>query len=210
MATTTKKLQNFIAGKSVPTSGDDSHEVRNAASGEVIAEMGSSATADIDAAVAAATNAFAEWKEATPSERSLALLRIADEIEQRGEELARIESENTGKPLALTIGEEIPAGGGSDPFLRQRRPYARGPRERRVHGRAHVDHPPRADRRLRPDHAVELPVHDGDLEVRPGARRRQHRRPQALGEHPHLHALAGRADAEAPAPGSVQRSAGQG
>jgi betaine-aldehyde dehydrogenase len=110
MATTTKKLENFIAGKSVPTHGDDSHEVRNAATGEVIAEMGTSSPEDVDAAVEAAAKAFAEWREATPSERSLALLRIADEIEERGEELAQIESENTGKPLALTISEEIPPG----------------------------------------------------------------------------------------------------
>ena len=101
MATATQKLDNFIAGKSAPTSGDGSHDVHNAATGEVIAQMGISSAADVDAAVAAAGKAFIEWKEATPSERSLALLRIADELEQRGEELARIESENTGKPLAL-------------------------------------------------------------------------------------------------------------
>ena len=46
--------------------------------------------------------------QATPSERSLALLRIADELEERGEELATLESENAGKPLGLTISEEIP------------------------------------------------------------------------------------------------------
>ncbi|HEY5143466.1 MAG TPA: gamma-aminobutyraldehyde dehydrogenase [Solirubrobacteraceae bacterium] len=110
MSTTTKQLQNFIGGKSVPTGGDGVHEVRNAATGEVIAEMGMSSQGDVDAAVAAAAAAFPEWRDSTPSERSLALLRIADEIEARGEELARIESENTGKPLALTISEEIPPG----------------------------------------------------------------------------------------------------
>ncbi|MEI7889474.1 MAG: gamma-aminobutyraldehyde dehydrogenase [Actinomycetes bacterium] len=102
------KLQNFIGGKFVAPSGSETHEVRNAATGEVIAEMPCSNQADLDAAVAAATKAFAEWSQATPSERSLALYRIADELEQRGEELARIESENTGKPLQLTIEEEIP------------------------------------------------------------------------------------------------------
>ncbi len=110
MSTTTQQLQNFIGGKSVPTSGDGVHEVRNAATGEVIAEMGISSQADVDAAVSAARAAFLEWGQATPSERSLALLKIADEIEARGEELARLESENTGKPLALTISEELPPG----------------------------------------------------------------------------------------------------
>jgi betaine-aldehyde dehydrogenase len=102
------KLENFIGGKSVPATGDGTHEVRNAATGEVIADMGNSSAADVDAAVAAASKAFAEWKEATPAERSLALLNIAAELEERGEELAKIESENTGKPLQLTIEEEIP------------------------------------------------------------------------------------------------------
>ncbi len=105
---TTATLQNFIGGASAPTTGDGSHEVRNAATGEVIAEMGFSSAGDLDAAVEAARAGFNEWREATPSERSLALLRIADELEERGEELAKIESENTGKPLALTISEEIP------------------------------------------------------------------------------------------------------
>ncbi len=102
------KLKNFIGGKFVDPTGDGSHEVRNAATGEVIAEMPCSSQADIDAAVEAATKAFEEWKNATPSERSLALFRIADELEERGEELAKIESLNTGKPLQLTIEEEIP------------------------------------------------------------------------------------------------------
>ncbi|MEI6447018.1 MAG: gamma-aminobutyraldehyde dehydrogenase [Actinomycetes bacterium] len=103
-----QRLENFIGGKSVAPSGSEIHEVRNAATGEVIAEMPCSTQADVDAAVEAATKAFAEWGNSTPSERSLALLKIADELEQRGDELARIESENTGKPLQLTIDEEIP------------------------------------------------------------------------------------------------------
>jgi betaine-aldehyde dehydrogenase len=104
----TETLQNVIGGKSAAPTGDGGHEVRNAATGETIAEMGISSAADVDAAVEAAQAGFREWRDATPSERSLALLRIADELEERGEELAKIESENTGKPLQLTIDEEIP------------------------------------------------------------------------------------------------------
>jgi betaine-aldehyde dehydrogenase len=104
----TVTLQNVIGGKSTAPTGEGGHEVRNAATGEAIAEMGISSAADVDAAVEAAQAGFREWREATPSERSLALLRIADELEERGEELAKIESENTGKPLQLTIDEEIP------------------------------------------------------------------------------------------------------
>jgi len=102
------QLQNFIGGRAVAASGTDTHDVHNAATGETIAAMSCSTQADVDAAVEAATKAFAEWRAATPSERSLALLNIAAELEERGDELARIESENTGKPLQLTIDEEIP------------------------------------------------------------------------------------------------------
>jgi betaine-aldehyde dehydrogenase len=108
MATATRQLENFIGGKRVAPTGGDAHDVKNPATGETIASMGISGQADVDAAVEAATAAFAEWGQATPSERSRALLRIADELEERGEELSRLESENAGKPLALTISEEIP------------------------------------------------------------------------------------------------------
>lgn len=56
----------------------------------------------------AAEGAFEVWRDATPSERQMALLKIADAIEERGEELVRAESENTGKPYGLTLEEEIP------------------------------------------------------------------------------------------------------
>ncbi|WP_354701081.1 Gamma-aminobutyraldehyde dehydrogenase [Paraconexibacter sp. AEG42_29] len=103
-------LQNFIGGRSVAATGDGSHDVHNAATGETIAQMGISGQADVDAAVASARAGFAEWGQATPAERSLALLKIADEIEERGDELAAIETENTGKPLALVKSEEVPPG----------------------------------------------------------------------------------------------------
>ena len=108
MATATTSLQNFIGGKSVPASGEGTHDVHNAATGQVIAQMGLSTAADVDAAVQAARAGFREWGQSTPSERSLALLKIADEIEARGDELAAIETENTGKPLALVLSEEVP------------------------------------------------------------------------------------------------------
>ena len=55
-----------------------------------------------------AAEAFTSWRRTTPSERSLALFRIADAIEARGEELVRAECENTGKPFQLTMDEELP------------------------------------------------------------------------------------------------------
>ncbi len=64
--------------------------------------------ADIDAAVGVAAKAFASWKRTTPSERSRALLKIADLMESHAEELVAIESENTGKIIGVTLAEEIP------------------------------------------------------------------------------------------------------
>src|SRR5919112_1320277 len=64
--------------------------------------------ADIDAAFQDSARAFEEWRNTTPSERQLALIRIADAIEARADELVAVESQNTGKPLGLTASEEIP------------------------------------------------------------------------------------------------------
>ena len=56
----------------------------------------------------AAQQAIEVWKESTPSERSLALFRIADAIEARQDEFIALEVENCGKPVAITTAEEIP------------------------------------------------------------------------------------------------------
>jgi betaine-aldehyde dehydrogenase len=76
--------------------------------GEAFAEAPVSGAADMDRALAVAAEAFASWKRTTPSERSLALIRIADALESRAEDLVRAECENTGKPYRLTMDEEIP------------------------------------------------------------------------------------------------------
>jgi betaine-aldehyde dehydrogenase len=62
----------------------------------------------VDAAYASASKAFGEWGQTTPSERQQALLKFADAIEKRADEFVKLESENTGKPHALTASEEIP------------------------------------------------------------------------------------------------------
>ncbi len=56
----------------------------------------------------AASKAFEDWRDSTPSERQRALLKIADALESRADELVAIEVENTGKPIALTHSEEVP------------------------------------------------------------------------------------------------------
>ena len=88
-----------------------------------------------------------------PSERQLALLRLADAIEARADELVDVECRNTGKPRALTLSEEIP------PMVDQIRFFAGAARV--LEGRSAGEYmagmtsydPPRAGRRLRAGHA---------------------------------------------------------
>jgi betaine-aldehyde dehydrogenase len=103
-----KNLQNFINGKSVPSKSGKSSEVINPSTGKAYATAPVSNSADVDAAMNAASTAFEVWRDATPSERQRAILKIADAIESRQDELISIESENTGKPIGLTKSEEIP------------------------------------------------------------------------------------------------------
>jgi aminobutyraldehyde dehydrogenase len=53
--------------------------------------------------------AFDSWSQTTPKERSLLLLKLADAIEAHGEELAKLESDNCGKPYSAALNDEIPA-----------------------------------------------------------------------------------------------------
>ena len=103
-----KTLNNFINGKSQPAASGATSEVINPATGTVYATAPVSGSVDVDAAMSAASSAFIDWRDSTPSERQRALLKIADAIESRAEEIIAIESENTGKPLSLTASEEVP------------------------------------------------------------------------------------------------------
>ena len=102
-----KTLTNFINGKSVPSTSGQTQDLTNPATGEVFAKAPVSNSADVDAAMSAAAAAFETWRDSTPGERQRAINKIADAIEARSEELIRIESENTGKPIAVTRQEEI-------------------------------------------------------------------------------------------------------
>ncbi len=102
-----KTLQNFINGKSVPSTSDKTQDLINPATGEVFAKAPVSNDQDIDNAMKAAATAFETWRDSTPGERQKAINKIADAIEARSEELIRVESENTGKPIAVTRQEEI-------------------------------------------------------------------------------------------------------
>ena len=103
-----RRLANFIGGDYVAPKSEKYAEVFNPATGQPFAEMPVSNAADVDFAVTVAAKAFESWRRTTPSQRSLALLKIADVLEQHADELVAIESENTGKILSLTHSEEVP------------------------------------------------------------------------------------------------------
>jgi betaine-aldehyde dehydrogenase len=101
-------LQNFIGGQWTDLSFDNRADIIDPSTGEVFATAPVSGTAEVDAAMTSAAEAFPSWRDATPSVRSLALLRIADAIEARADEFVKAEAQNTGKPIGLTASEEIP------------------------------------------------------------------------------------------------------
>src|SRR5665811_72206 len=102
------RLRNFIGGEAVEPAEGGTEEVVNPATGEAIAAAPLSTAADVDAAVAAAKKAFPGWAATPPGERARALLRMADLIEERGEEIADLEAADAGKPRAAVIEDEIP------------------------------------------------------------------------------------------------------
>ena len=101
-------FKNFINGQFVEAADGQTTAVIDPSTGEVYAQASLSGAADVDTAMKAAGKAFTSWSQTTPSERSLALYRIADAIEARADEIVAAEVKNTGKPIALTSSEEIP------------------------------------------------------------------------------------------------------
>ncbi len=101
-------LTNFIGGADVAASDGRTYELVDPVTEEVYALAPRSHARDVDQALAAAQDAFEGWSRRTPSQRSLAILRFADALESRVDELVDVECRNTGKPRALTLSEEIP------------------------------------------------------------------------------------------------------
>ena len=100
-------LQNFIAGRFVPVSGAGRMPLIDPVTEDTYGELPVSDVSDVDAAYAAASAAFPVWRDTTPADRQLALFRIADEMQARAEEFADLESQDTGKPRASLVADEI-------------------------------------------------------------------------------------------------------
>jgi betaine-aldehyde dehydrogenase len=108
MTASQRQVQNFINGESVEAADGRRTELIDPATGEVFGSAPLSGPADVDAAYTAASRAFETWRDSTPKDRQLALLRFADAIEARAEEVVLAESQNTGKPIGMTTTEEVP------------------------------------------------------------------------------------------------------
>jgi len=105
----TDAIRNFIDGEFADAADGATSDLVDPCTGEVFATAAVSGTADIDRACQAAQRAFeGGWRDSTPGERQLALLKIADALEARADEFVAAESRNTGKPIGLTASEEIP------------------------------------------------------------------------------------------------------
>lgn len=92
-----------LAGPAAP-----SHAVVDPSTGADVERLALAGPADVDAAVAAATAAQREWGRATPAERSAVLYRWAAELDAVAEELAQVETSQTGKPIRLSRQFDVP------------------------------------------------------------------------------------------------------
>jgi betaine-aldehyde dehydrogenase len=107
--TDVQTLQNFIDGEFAAPAEGKTEEIVNPATGQTIAHAPLSSEEDVNRAVAAARSAFEGWGNATPGDRSVALLKLADAIEEHGDEFARLEALDAGKPIEAVKSDEVPA-----------------------------------------------------------------------------------------------------
>ncbi len=101
-------FKNVINGELVDSVSGETYDVVDPTTGSVYAQAPMSGPEDVDRAYAAAAAAFESWRETTPQDRGNALLKIAQAIEDRVEEINAVECQDTGKPLGLTMSEEMP------------------------------------------------------------------------------------------------------
>jgi len=101
-------FKNVINGELVDSVSGETYDIVDPTTGGVYARAPKSGAEDVDRAYAAAAAAFEGWGQTTPQDRGNALLKIAQAIEDRVEEINAVECKDTGKPLGLTMSEEMP------------------------------------------------------------------------------------------------------
>ncbi|WP_336215655.1 gamma-aminobutyraldehyde dehydrogenase [Nonomuraea sp. LPB2021202275-12-8] len=104
----TTRLQNFINGEFVDAKSGRFSDVIDPCTGEAYLQAPISGVEDVDIAYAAAAAAFESWGRTTPGERGNLLLKVADAIEARADEINEAECLNTGKPRARMAEDETP------------------------------------------------------------------------------------------------------
>ncbi|MEV4101463.1 gamma-aminobutyraldehyde dehydrogenase [Nonomuraea sp. NPDC049649] len=104
----TVRLQNYVNGEFVDAKSGRFSDVIDPCTGEAYLQAPISGPEDVDAAYAAAVAAFESWSDTTPGERANLLLKVADAIEARAEEINEAECLNTGKPRARMAEDETP------------------------------------------------------------------------------------------------------
>ena len=107
----TLELSNFVGGAHTTAVTGEVSELVDPSTGEAYGHAPVSGPADVDAALRAAAAAAGRWRDTPPAQRSLALLRLADAVAARAGEIVAAECRNTGKPVGITMAEEIPAPG---------------------------------------------------------------------------------------------------
>ncbi|ELY6223522.1 aldehyde dehydrogenase PuuC [Cronobacter muytjensii] len=100
----------FYQGAYRPAASGDTFTVFNPATGQALANVARGAQTDVDNAVASARAVFerGDWSQASPGTRKTVLLRLASLLEQHHEELALLESLDTGKPIRHSLRDDIP------------------------------------------------------------------------------------------------------
>lgn len=97
----------FIDGVNVRSHSSQTLAVTNPANGQVIAHVADADLADIDAAVDSANRGFQRWSQAAPATRGNVLLKLADLLERNREELAQIETCQSGKIIQISRAVEV-------------------------------------------------------------------------------------------------------
>ena len=183
--------QNFINNRYVASHSSANFDLVDPATGETIGQSPNSNKQDVDDAYSAASAATATWGRMTPSARQAAMLKLADAIEARSDDLVEAQVRNTGQPKHLVASEEVAAG------VDQIRFFAGA--ERMLDGASSGEYMEgfnsairrEPNRGRRADCPVELPDHDGGVEDRTRTGGRQYDRFEAVGDHTGLHPVDG-------------------
>jgi aldehyde dehydrogenase (NAD+) len=110
-ATTRLQTDLFIDGKFVPSASGKRFATTNPATGDTLAEVAEAGKEDLDRAVAAARRAFESgpWAQMKPRQRGRILMRAAERLQSRADEIGRVETLDNGKPIIEATKIDMPA-----------------------------------------------------------------------------------------------------